>query len=114
MGSITTLILGTSSNVILTYIISTLLGFFLISVMPIALSTQEELKSVGPQLSGASAGLAFEFGNLGGFLGLIILEALVVGTSYFFSILFLFLATLISAGLTLLIPETGKQVKPKK
>nr|MDO8098397.1 MFS transporter [Candidatus Njordarchaeota archaeon] len=114
MGAITTLILGTSSNVLLTYIIAALLGFFLISVMPIALSTQEELKSVGPQLSGASAGLAFEFGNLGGFLGLIILEALVVGTSYFFSILFLFLATLIATGLVLLIPETGRREKPKK
>ncbi len=114
MGAITTLILGTSTSVMLTYIIAALLGFFLISVMPIALSTQEELKSVGSQLSGASAGLAFEFGNLGGFLGLIILEALVVGTSYFFSILFLFLATLIATGLVLLIPETGRREKPKK
>jgi MFS family permease len=114
LGAITTLILGTSTNVMLTYIIAALLGFFLISVMPIALSTQEELPSVGPQLSGASAGLAFEFGNLGGFLGLIILEALVVGTSYFYSILFLFIATLISTGLVLFIPETGRREKPKK
>lgn len=114
MGAITTLILGTSTIAILTYAISILLGFFLISVMPVALSTQEELKSVGPQLSGASAGMAFEWGNVGGFLGLILLEALKVGTSYFYSILFLFIATLISGVLVLFIPETGRRAKAKK
>jgi nitrate/nitrite transporter NarK len=82
--------------------------------MPVALSTQEELKSVGPQLSGASAGMAFEWGNVGGFLGLIILEALKVGTSYFYSILFLFVATLIAAVLIVFIPETGRREKAKK
>jgi MFS family permease len=114
MGAITTLILGTSTIAILTYAISILLGFFLVSVMPVALSTQEELKSVGPQLSGASAGMAFEWGNVGGFLGLIILEALKVGTSYFYSILFLFVATLIAAVLIVFIPETGRREKAKK
>jgi nitrate/nitrite transporter NarK len=82
--------------------------------MPVALSTMEELKSVGPELSGASAGMAFELGNLGGFLGLIILEALVVAGSYFYSILFLFAVTLIAGVLVLVIPETGKRVKQKK
>jgi MFS family permease len=114
MGAITTLILGTSTIVMLTYVISVLLGFFLISVMPVALSTQEELKSIGPQLSGASAGWAFEWGNIGGFLGLILLEALKVGTSYFYSILFLFVATLIAGALVLFIPETGRREKAKK
>jgi MFS family permease len=114
MGAITTLILGTSTIAILTYAISILLGFFLVSVMPVALSTQEELKSVGPQLSGASAGMAFEWGNVGGFLGLIILEALKVGGSYFYSILFLFVATLIAGVLVLFIPETGRREKAKK
>jgi MFS family permease len=114
MGAITTLILGTSTVALLTYFISTLLGFFLVSVMPVALSTLEELKTVGPRLSGASAGLAFWLGNWGGFLGLIILEALKADSSYFYSILFLFIATLISAALVLLIPETGKREKGKK
>jgi hypothetical protein len=82
--------------------------------MPVALSTMEELKSVGPKLSGASAGLAFWLGNWGGFLGLILLEALKVDTSYFYSILFLFVATLIAGALVLLIPETGRRQKAKK
>jgi MFS family permease len=114
MGAITTLLLGTSTVAIFTYVISAALGFFLISVMPVALSTMEELKSVGPRLSGASAGLAFWLGNWGGFLGLILLEALKVGTSYFYSILFLFVATLIAGALVLLIPETGRRQKAKK
>ncbi|WXG46529.1 MAG: MFS transporter [Candidatus Atabeyarchaeum deiterrae] len=114
MGAVTTLVLGTSTIAILTFVISALLGFFLISVMPVALSTMEELKSVGPELSGASAGMAFELGNLGGFLGLIILEALVVAGSYFYSILFLFAVTLIAGVLVLVIPETGRREKRKK
>jgi MFS family permease len=115
LGAITTLLLGNSTSAILTYVIAALLGFFLISVMPVALTTQEELESVGPQLSGASAGMAFEFGNLGGFLGLIIMEyVLKVGTSYFYSILFLFIITLIADALVLAIPETGKRQKSKK
>jgi MFS family permease len=117
MGAITTLVLGTSTTAILTYIVSALLGFFLISVMPVALTTQEELESVGPRLSGASAGMAFEFGNLGGFLGLIIMEYVLkdsVTGSYFYSILFLFIVTLVAGALVLFIPETGRREKSKK
>jgi len=111
IGPIMTLIVGTSTNVQLTFVASAVLGFFLVSVMPVALSTLEELKSVGPQLSGASAGLAFWFGNLGAFLGTLILEALKVGGSYFYSILYLVVALFIAAALFLTIPETGKGKK---
>jgi nitrate/nitrite transporter NarK len=89
--------------------------------MPVALTTQEELESVGPQLSGASAGMAFEFGNLGGFLVLMIMTFVLTvpasvpgGLSYFYSILFLFVITLIATALVLVIPETGKREKTKK
>ena len=118
IGSITTLLLGISPFSVFTYVIAALLGFFLISVMPVALTTTEELKSVGPQLSGASAGLIFEFANLGGFLGLIILEYVLKDPTavqpYFYSILFLFVATLIAGALFLLVPETGRREKAKK
>jgi nitrate/nitrite transporter NarK len=121
LGAVTTLVLGISTVALLTYIVAAMLGFFLISVMPVALTTQEELESVGPQLSGASAGMAFEFGNLGGFLVLIIMTfvlavpASVPGHfSYFYSILFLFVITLIADALVLAIPETGKHEKTKK
>jgi MFS family permease len=118
VGAIATLILGTSSFSILTYVIAAVLGFFLISVMPVALTTMEELKSVGPELSGASAGLAFELGNLGGFLGLLIMGfVLWVPTAvqpFFYSILFLFVAALISAALVFLVPETGRREKATK
>jgi hypothetical protein len=109
VGSITTLLLGTSSILELTYVLSAILGFFLIAVMPIALSTLEELETVGPDLSGVSAGLAFELGNLGGFLGSILLEAFRVEGSYLYSILYLFIVMMFSTALVLLIPETGKQ-----
>jgi MFS family permease len=109
VGSITTLLLGTSTILELTYVLSAILGFFLIAVMPIALSTLEELETVGPDLSGVSAGLAFELGNLGGFLGSILLEVLRVEGSYLYSILYLFIVMLISTALVLLIPETGVQ-----
>ncbi|WXG43947.1 MAG: MFS transporter [Promethearchaeati archaeon SRVP18_Atabeyarchaeia-1] len=118
IGAITTLLLGISPFSMLTYVIAVLLGFFLISVMPVALTTTEELKSVGPQLSGASAGLIFEFANLGGFLGLLILEYVLKDPTavqpYFYSILFLFAALLIAGALFLLVPETGKREKAKK
>jgi len=107
VACVTTLILGTSTVLIVTFVVSALLGFFLISVMPIALTTLEELKTVGPRLSGASAGIAFELGNLGGFLGSIILEVLVVGTSYLYSIMYLVVALVIATVLVLMIPETG-------
>ncbi len=111
VGAIMTFIVGTSTVVGITFISAGLLGFFLVSIMPIALSTLEEFKSVGPQLSGASAGLAFWFGNLGAFLGLLILEALKVGGSYFYSILYLVITLLIATLLISTIPETGKREK---
>lgn len=111
VGAIMTFIVGTSTAVLITIVAAGVLGFFLVSVMPIALSALEEFKSVGPQLSGASAGLAFWFGNLGAFLGLLILESLRVGGSYFYSILYLVVTLLIAAGLITSIPETGKRAK---
>ncbi len=107
VGAVSTLILGTSTVVELTYLMSAILGFFLIAVMPVALSTLEEFKTVGPELSGASTGLAFWFGNLGGFLGSILLEVFRVGTSYFYSVAYLFAVMVIATLLVLTIPETG-------
>ncbi|MHA2396643.1 MAG: MFS transporter, partial [Candidatus Thorarchaeota archaeon] len=63
VGIIATWIVGTSTVLEVTYLSSAILGFFLIAVMPIALSMLEEFKTVGPELSGASTGLAFWFGN---------------------------------------------------
>jgi len=54
-----------------------------------------------------STGLAFWFGNLGGFLGSILLEAFRVGGSYFYSVLYLFIVMVIATLLVLTIPETG-------
>jgi MFS family permease len=107
VGTVATLILGTSTILELTYIMSAVLGFFLIAVMPIALSMIEEFDTVGPELSGASTGLAFWFGNLGGFLGSILLEAFRVGASYFYSILYLVIVMVIATLLVLTVPETG-------
>jgi MFS family permease len=109
VGIITTYIVGTSTITMLTYVSAAILGFFLISVMPIALSMLEEFKSVGPELAGASTGLAFWFGNLGGFLGTILLEALRVGGSYFYSILYLVVVMVIATVLILTIPETKQR-----
>jgi MFS family permease len=111
VGAIMTYVVGTSTVLGITIVAAGILGFFLVSVMPIALSTLEEFKSVGPQLSGASAGLAFWFGNLGAFLGLLILESLRVGGSYFYSILYLVVTLLIASALVATIPETGKREK---
>jgi hypothetical protein len=67
----------------------------------------EEFESVGPELSGASTGLAFWFGNLGGFLGSILLESFRVGISYLYSILYLVVVMAVATLLILTIPETG-------
>ena len=109
IGVITTWILGTSTISEVSYISSAILGFFLIAVMPIALSMLEEFKTVGPELSGASTGLAFWWGNLGGFLGTILLESLRVGTSYFYSIVYLVVVMIIATVLIMTIPETGRK-----
>ena len=77
--------------------------------MPVALSMLEEFKSVGPELAGASTGLAFWFGNLGGFLGTILLETLRVGDSYFYSVVYLVVVMVIATVLIMTIPETGKR-----
>ncbi|MFW9909891.1 MAG: nitrate/nitrite transporter [Candidatus Thorarchaeota archaeon] len=107
IASVAVLILGTSSILELTFIMSAILGFFLIAVMPLGLSILEELDSVGPELSGASTGVAFWFGNLGGFTGSLILEVLRVGESYLYSILYLFIGIGIATVLMTLLPETG-------
>jgi sugar phosphate permease len=109
IASVSVLILGTSTILELSFIMSAILGFFLIAVMPLGLSILEELDTVGPELSGASTGIAFWFGNLGGFTGSIILEVLRVGDSYLYSILYLFIAIGIATVLMLLLPETGKK-----
>jgi MFS family permease len=108
VGIIATWMVGTSTVLEMTYLFSAILGFFLIAVMPIALSMLEEFKTVGPELSGASTGLAFWFGNLGGFLGTILLETLRVGSSYFYSIVYLVVVMVIATVLILTIPETGQ------
>jgi len=114
VGIISTYLLGTSTITELSYVSAAVLGFFLIAVMPIALSMLEEFKSVGPELSGASTGLAFWWGNLGGFLGTILLEALRVGPppitpSYFYSIVYLVVVMVIATVLIMTIPETGRR-----
>ncbi len=114
VGIIATFILGTTNITEVSYMSAAILGFFLIAVMPIALSMLEEFKSVGPELSGASTGLAFWWGNLGGFLGTILLEALRVGTSYFYSIIYLVVVMGIATVLILTIPETGQQQEVKQ
>lgn len=111
VGVISTYVLGTSTITVLSYISAAILGFFLIAVMPIALSMLEEFKSVGPELSGASTGLAFWWGNLGGFLGTILLEALRVGPSYFYSIVYLVVVMAIATVLIFTIPETGRRTE---
>jgi len=109
VGTISTWLVGTSTITEMTYVSSAILGFFLISVMPIALSMLEEFKTVGPELAGASTGIAFWFGNLGGFLGTILLETLRVGGSYFYSVVYLVVVMVIATVLIMTIPETGKK-----
>jgi len=109
VGIIATWILGTTSITEVSYVSAAILGFFLIAVMPVALSMLEEFKTVGPELSGASTGLAFWWGNLGGFLGTILLESLRTGGSYFYSIVYLVVVMVIATVLILTIPETGRR-----
>ncbi|MCK5151692.1 MAG: MFS transporter [Candidatus Thorarchaeota archaeon] len=109
IAAVGTFFLGTSTIIGLTFLMSAVLGFFLIAVMPIGLSMLEELDTVGPELSGASTGLAFWFGNLGGFSGSILLEVFRVGPSYFYSIVYLVVIILVATLLMFVLPETGKR-----
>ncbi len=111
IATVGTFLLGTSTIIGLTFLMSAVLGFFLIAVMPIGLSMLEELDTVGPELSGASTGLAFWFGNLGGFTGSILLEVFRVGTSYFYSVIYLVVIVAIATLLMFVLPETGGRIE---
>ncbi len=53
-----------------------LLGFFLLSALPVAFQMAMETKAIGPMLAGLAVGGLFTFGNLGGAVGPLVMESL--------------------------------------
>ncbi|MEX2707514.1 MAG: MFS transporter [Candidatus Freyrarchaeum guaymaensis] len=68
-------IVGTMSGLIV-MVAAFLLGFFLLSALPISFQVAMETKAIGPMLAGLAVGGLYTFGNLGGAIGPLVMESL--------------------------------------
>jgi sugar phosphate permease len=107
-------IIGTIGILTVSIISALILGFFVISVLPIALSMLGEMKTIGSALVGAATGLTMTIGYIGA-VG-IGLTALILSTpvSWGTSILFLVALGLIGTLIMMFVRETGEAAKGKK
>jgi MFS family permease len=113
LAAVFSYIIGTVGILLVSMISALLLGFFVISVMPIALSMLGEMKTVGPGLVGAASGLTMTIGYVGavsvGFIALF----LSAGGNWYTSILFLVILGLIGMLIMALVRETGSAAQKK-
>jgi MFS family permease len=107
-------IIGTIGILTVSIISALILGLFVISVLPIALSMLGEMKTIGSALVGAATGLTMTIGYIGA-VG-IGLTALILSTpvSWGTSILFLVALGLIGTLIMMFVRETGEAAKGKK
>lgn len=63
-------------NGLIVMIAAFLLGFFLLSALPVAFQMAMETKAIGPILAGLAVGGLFTFGNLGGAFGPLVMQSL--------------------------------------
>ncbi|MEM2957589.1 MAG: MFS transporter [Candidatus Jordarchaeaceae archaeon] len=68
-------IIGTMSGWII-MLAAFLLGFFLLSAMPISFQVAMETRAIGPMLAGLAVGGLYTLGNLGGAVGPLVMESL--------------------------------------
>jgi MFS family permease len=101
-------IIGTIGVLLVSIISALLLGFFVISVLPIALSMLGEMKTIGPALVGAASGLTMTIGYIGAVgVGMTALILSAPG-NWFTSILFLVIIGLVGTIIMALVRETGE------
>jgi hypothetical protein len=65
---------GINISISVVTIAAFLLGFFLLSALPVSFQMAMETKGIGPKLAGLSLGGLFTFGNLGGTIGPFVME----------------------------------------
>ena len=107
-------IIGTVGVLLVSMISALVLGFFVISVMPIALSMLGEMKTIGPGLVGAASGLAMTIGYIGAVgIGMTALILSAPG-NWYTSILFLVILGLVGTMIMTLVRETGSAAQQKK
>jgi MFS family permease len=107
-------IIGTIGNLTVSIISALLLGFFVVSVLPVALTMLGEMKTIGAALVGAATGLTMMIGYIGAVAVTLIAEVLATPTSWYTSIIFLAILGLIGMLVMLLVRETGAAARGKK
>ncbi|WXG42145.1 MAG: MFS transporter [Candidatus Freyarchaeum deiterrae] len=65
---------GVNISISVVMIAAFLLGFFLLSALPVAFQMAMETKAIGPMLAGLAVGGLFTFGNLGGTIGPLVMQ----------------------------------------
>jgi MFS family permease len=114
LSAVFSYIIGTVGVLLVSMISALLLGFFVISVLPIALSMLGEMKTIGPTLVGAASGLTMTVGYIGA-VG-IGMTALILSSpgNWYTSILFLVILGLAGALIMAMVRETGSAAQKKK
>jgi MFS family permease len=106
-------IIGTVGVLLVSIISALLLGFFVISVLPIALSMLGEMKTIGPALVGAASGLTMTIGYIGA-VGIGMTALLLSAPGYWITaILFLAILGVIGTFIMAFVRETGKAAHEK-
>lgn len=107
-------VIGTIGDLTVSIISALLLGFFVIAVLPVALTMLGEMKTIGAALVGAATGLTMMVGYIGAVAVTLIAEVLSTPTSWYTSIIFLAVLGLIGMLVMAFVRETGEAAKGKK
>jgi MFS family permease len=107
-------VIGTIGILMVSIISALVLGFFVISVLPVALEMLAEMKTIGPPLVGAASGLTMTIGYVGAVGVTLIAEMLGTPLNWSLSVLFLAVLGLVGTVFMAFVKETGEAVKGKK
>lgn len=113
-AAIFSFIIGTVGDLSISIISALLLGFFVIAVMPIALTMLGEMETVGATLVGAASGLAMTIGYIGAVGISLVAQMLSTPVSWYTSILLLAILGVVGTLVMALVRETGEAVKKGK
>jgi len=94
-----------------------LLGFFLLSALPVTFTITGEMEEIGPRLAGAAVGTLMAIGSIGSFIIPLLMELLKTETAagipdYRWSILFLMALGVVAVAVVLIwVKETGPRAR---
>jgi MFS family permease len=107
-------VIGTIGILMVSIVSALVLGFFVISVLPVALEMLAEMKTIGPPLVGAASGLTMTIGYVGAVGVTLVAEMLGTPLNWSLSVLFLAILGLVGTVFMAFVKETGEAVKGKK